>query len=130
MIHTPDQIRRAAEAQRVYYETSPAYCACCNMACDWLAVVEAVEADIREQEETDGRWVKCDDVPAHEHPAGTRWRETRIAGGAWEGREHWEPATPPDPRVALVTDWASDLRALTDESVRELLARLDATKEG
>lgn len=126
MTHTPDQIRRAEVAERVYYATSGAYCACCDMACDWLAAAEAVEADIREQE--GGRWVKCDDVPPHEHPAGTRWRETRIVGGAWEGREHWEPT---DPRIALVTDWASsDLRPLTDESVRELLARLDAAKEG
>lgn len=131
MTHTPDQIRRAEVAEGAYYAASSAYCACCDMACDWLATVEAVEADIRKQEDPAGRWVKCDDVPAHEHTAGTRWRETRIVGGACQVLEHWEPATPPDPRIAIVRKYYRDADVgSSDDGIRELLARLDAAKEG
>ena len=166
MTHTPDQIRRAEMAQKAYTDTFSFPSSRDRSMLRWLAVAEAVEADVHEQEDEcrvekiaailarkmggpddawldeaqavvdalrkegpEGRWVKCDDAPAHYHSDGTRWRDTRIVGGAWEGREHWEPATPPDPHVAAVTDWASSL-GLADESVRDLLARLDAAKEG
>ena len=133
MTHTPDQIRRAALARDAYLAAPGGRCVCCNMPVLWLAVGEAIEADVLAQQgaEQGGKWVKCDDVPAHEHPAGTRWRETRIAGGAWEGREHWEPATPPDPRIAIVRKYYRDADiGSSDDGIRELLARLDAAKEG
>ena len=136
MTHTPDQIRRAALARDAYLAAPGGRCVCCNMPVLWLAVGEAIEADVLAQQgaEQGGKWVKCDDVPAHEHPAGTRWRETRIAGGAWEGREHWEPATPPDPDAALVEHMAQHLASdggdLVDDTYRDIArAHLDALRE-
>ena len=77
-----------------------------------------------------GHWVKCDDVPAHEHRQGTRWRETRIAGGAWEGREHWVPADPDAALIQAVRAYCNDADiGSSDDGIRDLLARLRQVAE-
>ena len=133
MTHTPDQIRRADEAEYAYKTMSSDLCPCCGHRTDWLAAVETVEADVLAklgiEQEQGGKWVQCNGCGIHDD--GTRLRHTFVVGNRSSSleTEHWEPVAPPDPLVAAVTDWASSL-GLADESVRDLLARLDAAKEG
>ena len=120
MTHTPDQIRRAEVAERVYYATPSAYCACCDMTCDWLAAVEAVEADIRKQEDpAGGHWEECDYSAFYSDEAKRGRRR-----GTYEGRsavtyERWVPANPDAALLAIVdADTLARLREVAEVTAR------------